>query len=170
MLDQLQQSLRGFRAEVRWTAVQSIHLTLKFLGEIDPAVVPDLALELEKISGSEAEFTLKLQGLGCFPNPRNPRVIWCGVRGQVEPLSHLEQKVEATCSQFGFPAENRPFHPHLTLGRVNGKRNLQPLMDYIKIGSDLECSFKVDHFNVYRSILKPQGAEYSVLKAIALNA
>jgi 2'-5' RNA ligase len=169
MLGQMQQNLLSYKAEIRWVAIPSIHLTLKFLGEVDPAIIPQLAGSFENLSQSERRFTLKLQGLGCFPNPRNPRVIWCGVAGEIERLATLQQKVETACGAFGFVPEDRAFRPHLTLGRVTGKRNLQPIMDYIKIGSDLECSFQANHFNIYRSILKPQGAEYSVLKSIVFN-
>jgi 2'-5' RNA ligase len=169
MLDRLQGSLRGFHADVRWVAIPSIHLTLKFLGEVDPAVIPALAESLEQASRSENAFELRLQGLGCFPNLRNPRVIWCGIEGETEKLARLHQTVEAACASQGFTLEERSFHPHLTLGRVNGKRNLQPLLDCIKIGPDLQCGFKADHYNVYKSTLRPQGAEYMVLKTIALG-
>jgi 2'-5' RNA ligase len=169
MLDQLQQGLRAYKAEVRWTAIPSIHLTLKFLGEVDPGIIPKLSELLEGTSKSERPFRLRLHGLGCFPNLRNPRVIWCGISGETENLARLQQRVETVCAELGFAPEDRAFRPHLTLGRVNGKRNLQPLLDYIKIGSDLECSFQTNSFNIYRSILKPQGAEYSVLKSIVLS-
>ena len=169
MLDQLQQGLRTCRAEVRWVAIASIHLTLKFLGEVDPSIIPKLSEALENGSRSEHRFDLRVQGLGCFPNLRNPRVIWCGVNGETDCLARLQKQVEAVCAEFGFASEDRAFQPHLTLGRVNGKRNLQPLLDYIKMGSDLECSIQANQFNIYRSILKPQGAEYSILKSIVLT-
>jgi RNA 2',3'-cyclic 3'-phosphodiesterase len=169
MLDQMQQALRPAGAEVAWVAIPSIHLTLKFLGEVDPEIIPRLDEALETASASESGFELKLGGLGCFPSQRNPRVIWCGLAGDAEALSRLQQKVEEVCNRFGFPPGDREFKPHLTLGRVKGKRNLQALVDCIKMGSGLERSFKADHFNIYRSILKPKGAEYSVLKTIALN-
>jgi 2'-5' RNA ligase len=169
MLEQMQQKLRPFRAEVGWTAIHSIHLTLKFLGEVDPEIIPRLAECLEVASAREQSFELRLRGLGCFPNQRSPRVIWCGIEGETAALSALQQKVEKICNDFGFPAENRAFKPHLTLGRVKGKRNLQPLVDCIKIGSDLERGFKADHYNIYKSTLKPQGAIYTVLRTIALR-
>lgn len=169
MLDQMQQELRGCGAEVGWTAIPSIHLTLKFLGEVDPEVIPKLAELLEAVSESEHGFELRLHGLGCFPNPKSPRVIWCGIDGDTDALLRLQQKVETACSTFGFPPEDRAFKPHLTLGRVKGKRNLRPLTDCIKIGSGLERRFKADHFNIYQSTLRPQGALYSVLKIIALR-
>jgi len=169
MLEQMQQKLRSFGAEVGWVAIPSIHLTLKFLGEVDPETIPKLAEALEVSSASEHSFELRLRGLGCFPSQRSPRVIWCGIEGDAEALSRLQQKVEMPCSEFGFPPETRAFRPHLTLGRVKGKRNLQPLVDCIKIGSDLERSFKVDHYNIYKSTLRPHGAVYTVLRTIALR-
>jgi 2'-5' RNA ligase len=170
MLEKMQHSLRSCGADIRWVAVQSIHLTLKFLGEVDPQIIAKLAESLTDATQSQASFGLRLRGLGCFPNPANPRVVWCGIDGEVERLSGLQQSVEAACASLGFAPENRPFHPHLTLGRVNGKRNLRPLMDCIKMGSDLESGFISDHFNIYRSVLKPQGAVYTVLDTIELSA
>jgi 2'-5' RNA ligase len=169
MLEQMQESLRRYDADVRWVAIPSIHLTLKFLGEVKPNLIPDLADSLRKASTAERSMALRLHGLGCFPNQRSPRVIWCGIDGDTEALAGLQRKVEAVCEQFGFAPEDRAFHPHLTLGRVNGKRNLQPLLEYIKIGSGQECSFIADGYNIYKSTLNPHGAAYSVLKAISLR-
>ena len=169
MLGRLQQSLRVCRSDVRWAAISSIHLTLKFLGETNPENLPEFAKSIESAVKTQAGFELRLHGLGCFPNQRNPRVLWCGIDGETERLSELYQKVETACASSGFAPENRDFHPHLTLGRVKGKRNLQPLLDCIKIGSDLECKFKADHFNIYRSTLNSQGAVYAVLKTIVLS-
>ncbi len=168
MLDQMQQGLRACGAEVGWVAIPSIHLTLKFLGEVETEVIPKLAEALEAASEPEHGFELRLHGLGCFPNQKSPRVIWCGIDGDTEALLRLQQKVESACNKFGFPPEDRAFKPHLTLGRVKGKRNLQPLVDCIKIGSGLERSFKADHYNIFKSILRPQGAVHSVLKTVAL--
>ncbi len=169
MLDQMQRNLRSYGAEVGWVAIPSIHLTLKFLGEVDPEIIPKLAESLEAASASSHAFNLRLRGLGCFPDQRSPRVIWCGLEGDADALSALQDPVEKVCSQYGFPPENRAFKPHLTLGRVKGKRNLQPLIDCIKIGSDLERSFRVDHYNIYKSTLNPKGAIYTVLRTIALR-
>lgn len=168
MLDEVQQQLRATKAEVRWVSIASIHLTLKFLGETEPETIERLSDALEAELRYGRCFTVRLQGLGCFPNQWNPRVIWCGIGGDTGQLQGLQQKVEFICASFGLPREKREFHPHLTLGRVTGKRNLQPLLDCIKIGAAQELSFRADHFNIYRSTLKPQGAVYSVLKSIRL--
>lgn len=112
---------------------------------------------------------LRLHGVGGFPNLRNPRVIWCGLEGDLPMLEALQQRVESACLGAGFAPEERPFQPHLTLGRVRGKTNLQPLLDYIKIGSALEHAFVAREFNVYQSTLRPQGALYTVLEKIELK-
>jgi 2'-5' RNA ligase len=128
-----------------------------------------LNVMLREACKSERRFELRLHGLGCFPNARNPRVIWCGINGDTDGLLRLQRIVESSCAKLEFTQEDRPFHPHLTLGRVQGRRNLQPLMDQIAEGSDLACSFQADRFHIYKSSLKPQGAVYTVLNTIVLN-
>jgi RNA 2',3'-cyclic 3'-phosphodiesterase len=169
LLDQMQQSLRACNADVRWVAIPSIHLTLKFLGEADPEAIPKLHLLLSEACKSEHRIELRLHGLGCFPNARNPRVIWCGIDGETDSLLRLQHVVDSSCAQLGFAPEDRPFRPHLTLGRVQGRRNTQPLMDRIAVGNDLACSFQADRFHVYKSSLKPQGAVYTVLNTVVLK-
>jgi 2'-5' RNA ligase len=169
MLGRLQETLRSFRAEVKWTAADSIHLTLRFLGEIDPCTLPSLAGLLRTGTGRVPPFRLRMRGLGGFPSLRNPRVIWCGLEGDLVQLAALRDQVASACLQAGFTPEERPFHPHLTLGRVRGKSNLQPLVDYIKIGSTLEHDFAVEKLHVYQSTLRPQGSLYTVLETIALK-
>jgi RNA 2',3'-cyclic 3'-phosphodiesterase len=169
LLGQMQECLRACNADVRWVAIPSIHLTLKFLGEVDPAVIPALGTALTESSGSERSFELRLHGLGCFPHARNPRVVWCGIDGETENLLHLQQTVETACAKFGFAPEERSFRPHLTLGRVQGRRNIQPLTERIEAGFDTSCVFQADRFHVYKSSLKPQGAEYTVVNTISLN-
>ena len=170
ILNQIQQHLRDFKADVRWASIPSVHLTLKFLGEVDPVIIPDLAASLQIEARAFPRISLRLSGIGCFPNSKNPRVIWCGIDGDTEVLSGLQQKVETECLKYGLLQEDRKFHPHLTLGRVISNRNLKPLLDSIKIGSDLESSFRADHFNIYRSELKPKGAVYTVLSTITHNS
>jgi 2'-5' RNA ligase len=167
-LESMQAGMRAFQADVRWTAINSIHLTLKFLGEIDPVILPRLATSL-RAETHGPPFTLRIGGLGGFPNLRNPRVIWAGIHGDTERLGLLQSEVDHACAGIDFPKEDRPFQPHLTLGRVQGRRNLQPLLDYIKIGAAAECEFQVDRFNVYESTLTPRGAIYRVLDKLELT-
>ena len=169
LLSEFQDNLRSSRADVRWTAVSSIHLTLKFLGEIDPANLPNLTRLLRERTAPVPTFSLGIRGLGAFPDLRNPRVIWCGLEGQIPRLAELQSSVEKACTEAGFAPEDRPFHPHLTLGRIRGKSNLRTLTDYIKIGSTLTHAFEVRDYHVYQSTLRPQGAVYTILETIGLT-
>lgn len=169
LLKEMQESLRACGAEVRWVALPSIHLTLKFLGDVDAEVIPGLSKALIENTRSERPFELRLHGLGCFPNPGNPRVLWCGIGGETGCLLRLQQRVEFACTELGFGPDYRPFRPHLTLGRVQGKRNLELLMGRVAAGSDHACGFHTDRFHIYKSSLKHQGAEYTVLNTVVLN-
>ncbi len=169
LLGDLQQTLKSLSADVRWTAIPSIHLTLKFLGEMDPAMLPRLMAGLQAQTQEMPTFPLSLQGLGAFPDLRSPRVIWCGLGGDLVRLEALQTRVEAACTGIGFPPEDRPFHPHLTLGRVRSKTNLHPLVDYIKIGAALDFGFEVNDCHVYQSTLRPQGPLYAVLAKVELE-
>jgi 2'-5' RNA ligase len=170
MLEKIQRTLQSFQADVRWVSVASIHLTLKFLGEVDPGMIAPLDEALKSSVKSLQPIPLRLHGLGAFPNLRNPRVLWCGIDGETARLAQLQHQVEQACASLGFAIEQRPFAPHLTLGRVQGKRNLPPLLEYIKMDSELEARFHADCFHIYKSILKPAGAEYFVLSTIPLNS
>ena len=168
MLSEIQARLRSFNADVRWVSTPAIHLTLKFLGEIDPAMVPELARSLRDASRDERPLTLTMRGLGGFPNIRNPRVLWCGLEGDIERLGGLQKKVEEACIPLGFEPEGRGFHAHLTLGRVQGEKNLQSLLDYIRIADRPGCSFTAGEYRIYKSVLSPRGATYTVLETIPL--
>lgn len=170
ILNEIAARLRSFHADVRWVSAGSIHLTLAFLGEIDPAIVPSLASQLRQASARHPAMTLRLDRLGAFPNLRSPRVFWCGIAGDTGALQDLQKQVEEVCEGFGYAPETRGFHPHLTLGRVRGKSDLQPLLDYIRIGPVPEFSYQADRYHVYRSLLSPRGATYTVLETIPLKA
>ncbi len=166
-LEKVQQPMRALGADVRWTSISSIHLTLKFRGEIEPSLVPDLAAAVRSIPANS--FNLCIRGLGAFPDMHSPRVIWCGIEGDVRDLESLQARIESECEKLGFEREARAFRPHLTLGRVNGKRNLRPLVDYIRIGTGLESPFAADRVNLYKSDLTPRGAVYTILDSIVFQ-
>jgi RNA 2',3'-cyclic 3'-phosphodiesterase len=169
LLSQTQEHLRTFDADVRWVSIDSIHLTLKFLGEVDPALLPELAARLRAASAGMRRFQVSVSGLGGFPDLRSPRVLWCGVGGDLERLGELQHNVEDACGPLGFPPEGREFRPHLTLGRVQGKRNLQPLLDYIRIAVQPESTFAATGYSIYKSDLRPRGAVYNVLETITFE-
>jgi 2'-5' RNA ligase len=170
LLDRLQHPLRESEADVRWTSIDNIHLTLKFLGEADPAAMPGLVERLRGVVSPLVPFSLRLHGVGGFPDLRHPRVIWCGIEGNIEKLKLLQAAIETACAQGGFPAEPRPFQPHLTLGRVRGKRNLHRLLACIRISDDHEGTFEVREIGLYQSTLTPHGSIYKMLAELVLGS
>jgi 2'-5' RNA ligase len=168
-LDALVHALARHGADVRWSTGASIHVTLKFLGEIEPAILPNLVSALRQRVRRKAPFDVELHGLGSFPSLRSPKVVWCGLGAQPR-LSELQAEVEETCADFGYEPEQRAFRPHLTLGRVRGTRNLRPLVEQLASAPpSVQGGFTVDHVDVYRSTLRRTGAVYDVLEAIVLE-
>lgn len=131
------------------------------------------ALTAEGSTGSRKEirpFTLSFSGLGAFPKPQNPRVIWVGVKEGKENLLRISQNLEEILSRCGFKREERPFHPHLTLGRVKSPKNRDSLIKAIESEKDFTAgSMKVEEVVVMQSVLKPEGAEYSALHVSRLK-
>ena len=121
---------------VRWSAPDNIHLTLHFLGEVTPADFIKLDQALKAMPLPYLPFSLNIGGLGGFPNLRRPRVIWVGLPGDIHQLLMIQQEVETLLKQtIGFKPEDRPYSPHLTLGRVK-----QPLSshDLAQLGQALQ--------------------------------
>ncbi len=106
------------QAGMRFVSASGIHLTLKFLGDI-PAELGDLLHQaLERATAARSAFSVRVRGAGCFPDAGRPRVVWVGLEEPRGELSALQRAIEAECVALGLPAEDRPFSPHLTLGRV----------------------------------------------------
>ena len=170
-LTAIQEQLKQSRAAVRWVKPSSIHLTLKFLGNVHLAQVKDIATAAAQVVQSEPVLTLCAADLDCFPNKQNPRVIWVGMRGEVERLARIQAKVEKDLIPLGFAPEKRQFRPHLTLGRVKDKRNRQALTDTIASLKLPEFnSFDVAEIILYKSDLRPTGAIYTKLHRMPLAA
>ncbi len=103
---------------VRWVRSESIHLTLKFMGDIPAGMVEQVLEALPPVAAQFSAIELSISGLGVFPNPRRPRVLWAGVHGDLETLSSLQLAIDDAVGKLGLPKEQRAFSPHLTLGRV----------------------------------------------------
>ena len=173
-LGQIQDQLRkGDYASVKWVAPSSIHLTLKFLGDVDVNKVQFLSEALSEASKGITPFQLNLEKSGAFPNLRNPRVIWVGLAGDIDTLGKLQQNIENALNPLGFPPEGRRFSPHLTLGRVrdkassHNKRNLGEAVSALKVASS--SSFEVQSVSLMRSVLSREGAIYSCLASVILD-
>jgi RNA 2',3'-cyclic 3'-phosphodiesterase len=173
-LGDLQTQLKAHRAGrfVRWVAPDGIHLTLKFLGGVDPDRISALTRAVAEAC-SEPRFSLTLAGLGAFPNTRRPNVVWVGVGGDVESAVRLAEQVDRACVSLGWPPEARPFAPHLTLGRV--KRDVRP-SDQQLVGemiSSLQveqlAQVRVERVSIMKSDLAPAGSVYTQMATIELG-
>jgi 2'-5' RNA ligase len=167
----IQQELKRTGAGVRWVKPSSIHLTLKFLGNVHPAQVEDIAAAVAGAVRHEPPVTLHAAGVGAFPSQRKPRVIWVGLQGQVERLGHIQARLEKALQPLGFAPEKRPFRPHLTLGRIKDRRGLPNLVDALAALDVPEFnSFDADEIILYKSDLRPTGAIYTKLHRMPLAA
>lgn len=113
----VQSRLRDAAPGLRWTRPEGTHCTLKFLGNVDAARAPAITRTLTTAAPSRYPRELALAGLGAFDGRQGPRVLWCGVTGDLGPLAELAKAVDAAMETLGFPRETRPFAPHLTLAR-----------------------------------------------------
>ena len=166
----VQEALKKSGADVRWVTPANIHLTLKFFGEITDAQVEAVAAAAGAVAAATPVLTLQAQSLGTFPGPQNPRVIWVGLGGQTERLAILAQQLENAFVPLGFPAEKRPFTPHLTLGRVRSSRGREGLALRLQTLALPDFPpYPVSRLVIYQSILRPQGAAYTPLRHLSLQ-
>jgi 2'-5' RNA ligase len=167
----IQGGLRERMVGVRWVRPEGIHLTLQFLGEVDPDRIEGIVSKAEKGTEAIGPFTIGIRGCGGFPNTKNPRVIWIGVDDPSGLLKKLQARVEEAMDGLGFAKEGRDYSPHLTLGRLHtgkGKGTVAQALDDIR-ESNLG-TMEVREICLFRSHLKPTGAEYTKLKTIPLEA
>ena len=151
---------------VRWVDPENIHLTLKFLGDVSVTNIQVLQELLHAEVNSYKPMVISVGGVGAFPKLRSPRVIWVGVESPPEMVS-IQRGIDAQTARIGYPSDSRPFSPHLTLGRVS--RNASP--PEVRVIGDVLNSQKIGFLGVarvmgihlYRSDLKPSGAEYTQL-------
>ena len=168
-------ALKQSGANVKWVRPAGMHLTLKFLGEVDPGLLPKLRQALDAACHGKRALNLRLSGCGSFPPKGRPSVVWLGLAGEVAELAALAGDIETSMEALGFARESRPFRAHLTLGRVRRgkgggplpqtgelKRRIAGLMDWH--GPD----FAAGRVVLYKSILAPAGAIYEPLHQIKL--
>jgi 2'-5' RNA ligase len=172
-LGRLQARLRVDKPRVRWVEPGNIHLTLKFLGDIPQASIEPVTRVLTECAAKITPFKLTVQQLGAFPDIRRVQVVWVGLGGELEKAGQLQKLIEANLSSLGFPAEQRPFSPHLTLGRLGNEAlpfERQRFGELI-LGTTFECRgiITVNCIQLMRSQLTSQGAIYSKISSAELK-
>ena len=154
---------------IRWIAPDNIHLTLKFLGEIEESLIPVIKERLSASCSPHKTFTINITGAGAFPNFRSPNVLWFGIEDS-EELKRLYNNIEDAISLLGFKKEGRKFSPHLTIGRVKDKNGIESALKEFAAFKDRRFgSIEISEVVLMQSILKPSGAEYSRLAIFKLS-
>ena len=178
---ELKTALGSFRSEmisasssfVKWVSPGSIHITLKFLGNISPDRVEKITEAIGQACEGMDSFNLESDELGGFPNLGQPRVLWVGIHGEIEKIKLLQSRIDGHLVDLGFKREEREFTPHITLARIRDKAGS---LDRRKLGElvtrrtfDFRCKIRVDGVNLMRSQLLPGGAVYTCLSVVKLN-
>jgi RNA 2',3'-cyclic 3'-phosphodiesterase len=161
--------LREVEADVRWESEERLHATLKFLGDTPDSRVEAVAAALERTSSSTAPLTVAYSGLGFFPSPREPRIVWAGMLESTGGLNDFHARIEASMRALGFSEESRPFHPHVTLGRVRGQRGTAALRARVETCTFDQPPITLHEVALIKSDLRPSGSVYTTLKRISLS-
>ncbi len=160
------QELRATDADVRWETIEKLHITLKFLGNTKEEQLPQVMEALERVAQGFTPFDVRYGRLGRFPPKGQPRVIWIGVLEGQETLTSIANLVDEQMKSLGFSSEDRPFHPHVTIGRVKGNRRIADLLRRME-SITFECQpTRVTHISLVKSELKPSGSVYTTLSRL----
>ncbi len=170
-LGQLQEFLKEELPSVRWTKVEGIHLTLKFLGEVENNILGSIEEVIREIAQTLPTFSLQVRGLDCFPLKGSPKVLWVGVEESTGTLRKLVSSLENIMESLSFPKEKRGFRPHLTLGRFRLEQKRLIVPQRIKEALEKEKTndlgkFEAREILMVKSVLSPQGPIYTKLAAL----
>jgi 2'-5' RNA ligase len=159
--------LRPHAADVAWVAPGNLHVTLKFLGQVEDTRVPALTDALRAALAGQRAMDVAVSGLGAFPSPTRPRVLWAALEDATGGLTALAECVDLCCGRLGFPRETRAFAAHVTLGRVREPRRQPALGEALARPADFG-RLRVERVSLMRSELSPRGARHSELFAAPL--
>jgi 2'-5' RNA ligase len=161
----MQENLTRLGAEVKWVEHDNLHVTLLFLGEVDERDVPPVCAAVAAACTGHEPFTLGVEKVGCFPNPRRPRTIWAGVGEGAAELTALHDALEPPLLELGcYRREERQFTPHVTLGRVKNDQHTDKLAAGLAKYADWRAGdVAVREVLVLSSELTPKGPVYTVL-------
>lgn len=154
-------------ARIRWVKPESIHLTLKFIGDLSPESVSKVTKNLGTIVIKRSRFDITVGGVGCFPNWHKPRVVWVGVSENSGELTSLQKEIDLVLEPLGIMPETRPYHAHLTVGRVKNAGDISKRYSEMEIGTI--GHMQVDEFCLIRSELRSDGAVHTNLATFTLH-
>ncbi len=159
--------------DIKWVAPQSLHLTLKFLGQVPTARIEDVQGRLANMCAMASPMQFEVKALGAFPSTGSPRVIWVGLGGDIARLTSLAGHIDATLSELGFQRETRPFTPHLTIARIRQgitgrtRAAIRTALSETEVTEGIR--FQATTLTLMRSQLLPGGAVYSRLALVSFG-
>ncbi len=179
-IERFLEGVEGFASEARWVRPESLHITLKFIGEQPPERVEAITERLRRVEGSA--FEIRAGGYGFFPTAKAPRVFWIGIHAGPQ-LAELAESIDIATAELGSPREDRPYSPHLTLARGGGRSGspkrrkvdgqhatFAMLQKRLAVRGDLDFGkMTAREFILYQSQLSPKGSKYTKLQRFALN-
>jgi 2'-5' RNA ligase len=165
---EVQIKLKAVQADVKWELKDKFHITLVFLGNVEQSKLELLSATLTKSVQKFPSFTNTYESIGAFPKIQMPRVVWIGIKSDQTVLD-LQAMVGRLCGEFGFPMEDRTFHPHITLGRVKETRNVVRLTEAIKTITFEPIEMHCSEIVLMKSELHSSGSIYTMLKSFPLH-
>ena len=166
----IQNRLKSLNLNASWVSQANMHMTLKFLGDIDPHSAPAIKKTMTAVLHTTPKFSVSLGGLGVFPNLKRPRAVWIAIQDNSGALKTIWEKTEDAMAALNFPGETREFTPHLTLGRIKSAKGKALLKHALQTAPSIELSpFEITSVKFYQSQLTPKGSIYTVLAQFQLN-
>ena len=154
--------------DVRWEAPGKLHCTLQFLGDVGPSALGPIERGVAGAASVTPFFTLSYSGIGFFPDRERPRILWVGIVDPTGEAGRLQERISRSLSGLGYPREERPFHPHVTLGRIRGSPEAGRLIDIVKTCTFEHPPVSVPAVEIMQSVLTPRGLEYTLLRSVPL--
>ena len=165
----LYSTLENVDGDINWVKNAQLHLTMKFLGHTPESAIIDVIDHVEKITPNMNPFDLKIEETGCFPVPTRPRILWLGLKGNLDLLKSMVESIENVLEPLGFPKESRDILPHITLARIKYPQKHTPNVDPFLKSSYDPIDFPVDRMQFFSSELLPFGAVHTILKTFPLG-
>mgnify|MGYP006268813929 CR=1 FL=1 len=168
-VESLARDLRDASPDLKIVSVEHLHLTLKFLGDTEEGLVPEIVSAMREAAAGVAPFVLRVRGTGAFPGPSRPNVLWVGIEG-AEPLARIAKSLDADLTALGFASERRPWSAHVTLARVRGRRGLDRVQALLRAHeTDDFAEARIEEIRLKKSVLQPGGPEYTTVEAVRLE-
>lgn len=170
VVSRLTKKLSGINADVRWIDAEQLHLTVKFLGEIENVALPKACSALRQVCASVEPFRVSFGGVGTFPTGKPPRVVWVGITEGVESLQALQTKLDEAMQDLGVPREVRAFSPHITIGRVSRAADSNVLLEQLhSVADDAATQAEVDEVSLLASVKERRRTIYEPIDVAELG-